>query len=267
MKIAPFKYCFIILLVSTIFFSCKKVINLDLGNVSGELVIEGNVTNQPGLQKVILSRNVPFTNPNVYPAVTGAVVSVSDDLGNQYRLTENPAGTYSKSNFTGIPSRTYSLSVATGGTTYTATSQMPDDVKLDSITDKNDIFNTSKNRRVITIHFQDPGDELNQYRFVMFVNGVQVKSIFAFDDEFINGKYVDLDLEQTDIDIYPNDTVKVEMECIDKPMYTYWYTLAQQQANNPGGQVAPANPPTNISPTTLGYFSAHTTQSLTLIVR
>lgn len=267
MKITVLKYSLIILLLSAISFSCKKVINLDLGNVSGELVIEGNVTNQTGLQKVILSRNVPFTSPNVYPSVTGAVVSISDDLGNQYQLAESPAGTYSRNSFAGTTGRTYSLSVTTGGTTYTAKSKMPDVVKLDSITDKNDFFNTSKNRKIITIHFQDPGGEVNQYRFVMFVNGVQVKSVFAFDDEFINGKYVDLDLEQTDIDIYPNDTVKVEMECIDKPMYKYWYTLAQQQANNPGGQVAPANPPTNISPETFGYFSAHTTQSLTLIVK
>ncbi|HEX3384292.1 MAG TPA: DUF4249 domain-containing protein, partial [Mucilaginibacter sp.] len=59
----------------------------------------------------------------------------------------------------------------------------------------------------------------------------------------------------------------VEMQCIDKPIYTYWYSLMQLQVNNPGGQVAPSNPPTNISPTTLGYFSAHTTQTMTLVVK
>lgn len=266
MKIVTIKYSLIILLLPAIFFSCKKVINLDLGNVSGDLVIEGNVTNEQG-GEVILSRNVPFTSPNVYPAVSGAQVSVSDNLGNQYQLTEGPAGTYTNENFTGIPGRTYSMSVKTGGTSYAATSTMPGVVKLDSITDKNDIFNTTKNKKLITIHFQDPAGVTNQYRFVMFVNGVQVKSVFAFNDEFIDGKYVDLDLEQNDIDIYAGDTVEVQMQCIDKPMYEYWYTLAQQQADNPGGQVAPANPPTNISPVTLGYFSAHTTQSLTLTVK
>lgn len=267
MKIATIKYSLIILLLPAIFFSCKKVINLDLGNVSGDLVIEGNVTNRTGLQKVILSRNVPFTSPNVYPAVSGAAVSVSDNLGNQYQLAEGPAGTYSNEDFKGIPGRTYSMSVKTDGTTYAATSAMPGLVRLDSLTDKNDIFNTGKNRKIVTIHFQDPANIANQYRFIMFVNGVQVKSIFAFDDEFIDGKYVDLDLEQTDFDIFPGDTVKVEMQCIDKPVYEYWYTLAQQQANNPGGQVAPANPPTNILPETLGYFSAHTTQSLILTIK
>ena len=103
----------------------------------------------------------------------------------------------------------------------------------------------------------------NQYRFVMYVNRVQVNTIFAFDDEFIDGRNVNLDLQQNDIDIFPKDTVTVEMQCIDRPMYTYWFTLVQQRGNNPGGAMTPSNPPTNITPATLGYFSAHTTQSIT----
>lgn len=247
--------------------ACKKVINLDLGNVSGELVIEGNVTNINGPQTIVLSRNVPFTSPNTYPAVTGATVSVTDDEGNKYPFTEGPAGTYTFNQFMGMTGRTYTLSVNTGGKTYTAQSKMPEVVTLDSLTDKNNIFDASKGKKTISVHFQDPKNMPNQYRFVMWVNRKQVKSIFAFDDEFIDGKYVNLDLEENDIDIYPKDTVKVEMQCIDKPVYTYWYTLSQQQINNPGGQVAPANPPTNITPATLGYFSAHSSQTMTLIVK
>ncbi|MGN6638145.1 MAG: DUF4249 domain-containing protein [Mucilaginibacter sp.] len=266
MKTQSLKYCSAVLLLLMIT-ACKKVINLDLGDVSGELVIEGNVTNASGPQTVKLSRNVAFTSTNTYPAVTGANVAITDGLGNTYPLTENPAGTYSTMQPIGHPGETYSLAVTTGGKSYTAKSTMPAIVALDSISAKPDIFNADKGQRIITVHFQDPGNIPNQYRFIMYVNGVQVKSVFAFDDEFIDGKYVDLDLEQTDTKIYPKDTVDVEMQCIDKPVYTYWYTLAQQQVTNPGGQVAPANPPTNITPTTLGYFSAHTSQRLTIIVK
>jgi hypothetical protein len=261
------KYYFLVLLTAFMFTSCKKVINLDLGNVSGELVIEGNITNVPGPQYVILSRNVPFTSPNVYPPVTGATVTMADGRGNQYQLTEGPAGTYSINPLFGFGSRTYTLTVVTGGKTYTAKSNMPGTVMLDSISAKPNYFNAGSGEKVITVHFQDTPGIPNQYRFVMYVNKVQVKSIFAYDDEFIDGKYVNLDLEQNDTKIYAKDTVTVEMQCIDKPIYTYWFTLSQQQANNPGGQVAPANPPTNITPTTLGYFSAHTTQTVTLVVK
>ena len=79
---------------------------------------------------------------------------------------------------------------------------------------------------------------------------------------FQDGRYVSLDLLENDIDIYPADTVKVEMQCIDKPVYTYWFTLMQQSTEGPGGGVTPANPPSNITPLTLGYFSAHTSQSI-----
>src|SRR3569833_706335 len=247
--------------------SCKKVIDLNLGNVSNQLVIEGNITNVPGPQFVMLSRNVPFTSPNIYPAVTGATVSIADNRGNNYLMAEGPAGTYSIPNAFGFGSRTYTLTVTTDGFFFSVFSFMPGVTALDSITDKPNYFEASTGQKLVTVHFQDPAGITNQYRFVMYVNNVQVNAVFAFDDEFIDGKYVDLDLQQNDIKIYPKDTVTVEMQCIDRPVYTYWFSLAQQQFNNPGGQVAPSNPPTNITPTTLGYFSAHTTQTLTLMVR
>jgi hypothetical protein len=267
MKRNSLKYFICIPVILLVFSSCKKVIQLDLGNHTGELVIESNITNVYGPQYVKLSRNVPFTNTNIYPAVTGAVVSINDDNGRQYQLTEGPAGTYSVNQVNGVTGRTYTLSVTTGGKTYIAKSTMPQVVALDSITSKDSFFDASKGRKMITVYFQDPPNVPNQYRFVMYVNGVQVKTIFSFSDEFIDGKYVTLNLEENDIDVYANDTVSVEMQCIDKPMFTYWFTLSQEQADNPGGQVAPANPPTNITPTTLGYFSAHTTQSITLVVK
>jgi Domain of unknown function (DUF4249) len=247
--------------------SCQKVIDLHLGNVSGLLVIEGNVTNAPGTQTVLLSQNVAFTSTNTYPPVTGASVSVTDSLGNNYPFTEGPAGTYTNNVLVGKPGNSYSITVATGGKTYQAASTMPPAVVLDSLTSDNDVFSKGDNKKEILVHYQDPADVVNYYRFVMFVNSVQVKSVFAYNDQFIDGRYVNLSLPENDIDIYPGDTVSVEMQCIDKPVYTYWYTLMQQQQNGPGGGVTPSNPPTNITPATLGYFSAHTTQRKTIIVK
>ena len=144
---------------------------------------------------------------------------------------------------------------------------MPQVVAMDSIAVANNILDTKDNKRMVVVYFDDPPNVHNQYRFVMHVNKVQVNTVFAFDDTFIDGRHVTLDLQQNDIDIFPKDTVTVEMQCLDKPVYTYWFTLAQQQGNNPGGAVAPSNPPTNITPATLGYFSAHTTQSATIVAK
>ena len=268
MKTSPNKYIALpALLLLLLVASCTKVITLNLGNDTGKLVIEGNITNNPGPQIIKLSQNVAFSNTNTYPPVSGAVVYVTDGKGNKYNFTEAPAGTYTCGSLIGTPGTTYNMSVSTGGSTYTATSVMPGVVLLDSITSRPAILNTTNNRQQITVHFQDPAGVVNQYLFLMYVNGVQVNSIFPLNDDFTDGRYVNLDIRESDIDVHPLDTVKMTMQCIDKTNYTYWRTLAQQQTNGPGGGVTPDNPPNNITPTVLGYFSAHTTQNLTLVVK
>jgi|SRR6185437_6257895 len=259
------KFCATALMIVTL--SCTKVIDLKLGNDSGKLVIEGNITDTTGPQYVKLSRNVPFTSANVYPQVSGAHVMISDDKGNTFPCTEGPAGIYSTSPMAGVSGTTYKMTVNVGGTTYTASSIMPVGVALDTLTSKPNDFNHSKNRREITVHLQDPAHVVNQYRFVMWVNGVQVNDTFAYNDDFFDGRDISIDLVETDVDIFPGDTVKVEMQCVDKPVYTYWFALMQQSGNSPGGGVAPSNPPSNIFPACLGYFSAHTTQTKTIIVQ
>lgn len=246
--------------------SCSKVVNVETGSNVGELVIEGNITNVSGQQIIKISRNVSLSNTNTYPAVTGATVLVTDQNGNTYPFMESPAGTYSVSAVAGVAGNTYTMSVKTGGSTYTATSVMPSVVKLDSVTSKNSA--TGSNKKQITVHYQDPAGIANQYRFVLYVNGVEVKTVYADNDQFNDGKYVHLDLfGGSNTDIHSGDVVKVEMQCIDKPIYTYWYTISQQSTNGPGGGVTPADPPTNISPATLGYFSAHTTQTISITVK
>jgi hypothetical protein len=262
MKAINFKYYTFLLVISLLACSCQKVINLELRDETGQLVIEGNFTDERGAQYVKLSRNVPFTNTNTYPAVSGATVTIDNNNGRHFQLTEGPEGTYFVNPATGVAGRNYTLTVVAGGKTYTASSIMPAKVKLDSITFKENFFDSSNKKRLVTVHFVDPVNQPNYYRFVLYVNKVQVKTIFAFDDQFIDGRHVDLDLQENDIDIYPLDTVEVEMQCLDKPIFTYWYAQAAQQPNNPGGAVAPANPTNNITPVTLGYFSAHTTQSI-----
>jgi hypothetical protein len=262
-----FKLYLLFIALSIIVTSCTKVIDLKLGNNTGDLVIEGNITNVQGPQIIKLSLNVPFTNTNTYPTVTGATISVSDQAGNTYPCVESPAGTYSTSQFAGISGNTYTMNVSSKGKIYTAISVMPAVVALDSVTAEKNDFNSSNNRKKITVHYKDPSGVVNQYNFLLFVNNVQVKAIFANNDQFTDGNNVSLDLNQDLIDIYPGDTVTVEMQCVDLNIYTYWFTLMQQGNNGPGGSVTPSNPPTNITPTTLGYFSAHSTQTKTILVK
>ncbi|SEM81229.1 protein of unknown function [Mucilaginibacter gossypiicola] len=251
--------------------SCTKVVDLKLNDESGKLVIEGNITNGTGPQIFKLSTNVPFTNTNTYPAVSGATITVTDQAGNSYLFVEGVAGTYTNTQLTGIPGNTYTMTALIKEITYTAVSTMPQVVTLDSLSSKNQAISTGDNpKKQVTAYYRDPAGLANQYRFVEYVNGVQVKDVFATNDQFNDGLATNMVLRGGDGDenaIHAGDTVTVEMQCIDHPMYLYWLTLSQQSQVGPGGSVTPSDPPTNITPVTLGYFSAHTTQTKTIVAR
>ena len=250
-----------ILLAST---SCQQVIDLKLDNAAPQIVIEGIVTNQAAVQTVKISESVPFSNTNTFPPVSGAIVTITDNHNNTYNLTEGVPGTYNSIKFQGRVGYVYMLTVQLKGKTYTATSVMPAPVRFDDLTYKDGFFNADK--KLVTVHYQDPLNIANQYHFLMFVNGVQVKTIIENDDNFSNGRYVDFDLFEDNIDIRIGDQVVVEAQCTDRNMFLYWFSLSQQQGGG-GAAPTPSNPPTNLSGGALGYFSAHTVQRLAIAIK
>lgn len=251
------------------FASCEKVIDVKLNTSASQLVIEGMITDQLGLQTITVSESVPYTNSNVYPAVTGAQVVVTDDDNHSWTFTETKPGTYTYPSLKGETGHKYTMKVVAKNTTYTAASTMPSLVKLDSLSIKIITFG-GDDIKTVEAHYQDPAAQVNQYRMVMKVNGVQIKSVFAENDRLTNGNSVtstlfyDDDLNEK---LKTGDTAEVELQCIDKDVYTYWFTLSQQTQNGPGGGVTPGNPPSNISNGALGYFSLNTTEKKTLTVK
>ncbi len=245
--------------------SCQKVIELKLDNAQPQLVIEGIVTNQLINQTVKISQSVPFDNSNVFPPVSGAVVTIADNHGNTYNLTESStAGTYTSIKFQGHTGYTYTLTVQLNGKTYTAASIMPGQVRFDDLTYKDSFFDSAK--KIMTVHYLDPVNVANQYHFLLFINNVQAKTVLVNDDSFSNGKYVDYDLYQDKSDIRVGDNVMVEAQCVDRNVFLYWFSLSQQQDNGNAGPT-PSNPPSNLSNGALGYFSAHTVQRLSVTIR
>lgn len=262
---------FNILITATFLFSsCEKVINVKLDTAPNQIVIEGNITDQNDIQTIKISQSVPYTNQNVYPAVQGADVTVTDDVGHSWHFSEGTPGTYTAGPFKGVAGRTYSLKINSGQKTYNAVSVMPTRVHLDSLSLKVINFG-GKDIKQIQVHYRDPVTVENQYRWVMKINNVQTKRVFTANDRFTNGNTVaDVLFYSKDDDnkeLVSGDTVQVEMQCIDKNIFTYWLTLSEQTKNGPGGGVTPGNPPSNINNNALGYFSAHTTETLTYTVK
>lgn len=100
------------------------------------LVVEGNITNQPGPYTVKLSASTRPDNLEHVP-LSGYKVIISDDAGNSEELTETEAGLYmtDSSGIQGVIGRQYKIDItATNGKTYTSDyQQLPAPVGIDSV--------------------------------------------------------------------------------------------------------------------------------------
>jgi Domain of unknown function (DUF4249) len=251
----------ILILISSLFLlsSCEKVIDLQLDDNNSKIVIEGNITNQVGPHFVKVTKSVNFTESNNYPAITNAIVVVTDNVGQRDTLTYIANGNYKSNTLQGIAGRTYNLSVVAEGKTYNASSTMPLKVVLDTLRPLAITFGGTTNTEVIPV-FTDPVALGNNYQFLLFRNKVLDKTYTVTNDNVNNGLQNQRPIFSTDFDYEVGDTATVEMRCIDAVVYNYYFTLAQMASNGPGGGTTPSNPPNNISNGALGIFSAHTTE-------
>ncbi len=250
-----------------LFSSCEKVVQLDLSNNEDKLVVEGSITNQPGPYFIILTRSVNFNDPSTYPAVSNALVVITDNTGQRDTLTYISNATYKTNNLQGVEGRTYSLHIVSDGKDYTAQSTMPAQVNLDSLRVNVFLFNGENQINIIPV-YKDPQATGNNYFFKQTVNGKLDKTYYAFNDNLNNGQSSQRPLRSNDIDLElkSGDVVQIEMQCVDLNVYTYYFALSQESAGGLGGGSTPANPPNNITGNALGIFSAHTSQTKTIII-
>lgn len=247
------------------FTSCEKVVDLNLGVNNPTLVIEGNITNQPGPYFVKLTKTVSFTDASVYPVISNAIIIITDNVGQKDTLVYTTNGIYKTNTLQGISGRTYSLTVIAEGKTYITQSTMPQNVVLDSLKYNPIQFGSTIIHTAIPI-FTDPIVTGNSYQFVLKINNVLDKTYLVDNDNVTNGQIYARPLFSNDIEIKPGDNVQVEMRCIDVNSYTYYYTLSQAQSNGPGGGTTPTNPPNGISGGALGLFSTYTTQTKSITI-
>jgi Domain of unknown function (DUF4249) len=260
-------YRFFILLFSVaVFYSCEKVIDLKIDEASLQYVIEGTLSNSFGDSvRVSVSQTKQFNERNDFVGISGASVDVQVNSGLVYRLKEVSPGVYSTKSIFGKPGNTYTLSVSVAGKEFTATSVMTSKpVTLDGLSVQDLSFGGS-NTKTINPDYVDPIGTGNSYRFIEFSNGVQVKKVFVQDDAISDGLRITRPLINTDGDLKSGDVVTVEMQCIDKNVYKYWYSL-DQAATGANQSATPANPVSNITGGALGYFSAHTVTSRTITI-
>lgn len=255
------------ILASLIFISCTKEIDLDLDSVSPQVVIEGNITDEPGPYTVKLSKTVPFRDANSYPPISGALVTISDNTGAIDILSEVRDGEYETNSITGTPGRTYTLKVTAEGKHYEAVSIMPYKINMYSVQ-----FNPyrepgdGEETLAVVPLYLDPIEFGNNYRFFFSSNGEADKSYQVSNDNIGNGSVNQQPFFSDDVKFRKGDIVDVTMLCIDVNTYNYYYTLSQIGGGGPIGGAIPSNPPSNITgDKALGIFSAYTSQTITVV--
>ncbi|MDP4265708.1 MAG: DUF4249 domain-containing protein [Bacteroidota bacterium] len=252
-----------------VFSSCQKVIHIDLNSAEKKYVIEAIITDQPGTAQVLITQTKNFEEDNNFPGISGAIVTISENGGNPVTLTESSPGKYEATTLTGTSGKTYSLSVSAGGKTFTAVSTMPQKVNLDTIFVTDELLFTDT-RKIVNTVYHDPPGRGNNYRFIQYINNKKGNQIIINNDDYTDGRTVYNKLfyfpDDNDSDkIKSGDTVRIDMLCIDANIYKYWFSLDRSSTGG-SGQATPSNPVSNLQGGALGYFSAHTLQTKTMLV-
>ena len=253
--------------------SCQKVITLNLKASAPRLSIEGNLADDGQPCTVLLARSVSYTDTNTFPAVSGAVVTLSDDAGGLETLRETSTpGQYRGRTLLGQSGRRYTLRVETDGQAYVAMSTLPAPVvPLTGLRAQKSVIGT--NIQALP-EYLDPAGTRNYYLFRQYRNGRLNKNIYLQNDEFTDGKPNVRGLgtgggggSNTDADkLVAGDSLRVEMQNVDADVYEYFRTLSLTLQGGGMATASPANPKSNFSGDVLGYFSAHSVRRRTILV-
>lgn len=256
-----------------VFASCEKVIDVDLNSSNPQIIVEAVMSDTTSEKaEVRLSRSVNFSETNTFPAVTNAVVTITDLSDNKVdTLKESVAGLYKSNKLSGIAGRSYLLTIKTDGKTLTSTAAVPRKVKFDSIEVRGQPFFGSINYQIVPKYI-DPKGIGDNYRFILYINEKRQKDIFVFNDELVDGNPNGRPLgrgRSTDSteNIKLGDRIELEMQGVDKGVYDYFNTLRSSGGNPGGGSATPVNPISNIKGGALGYFAAFTKQRKSVVVK
>lgn len=266
-------YISAILTFIILFTSCEEVIDVDLKDAEPRLVIEGNISSEPGPYTVYLSKSGSYFDYSTLERIGDGEVTISDEYGNSEVLNEVSTGIYQTENMLGLENTNYSIQVISEGVVYTAEEYLPNKVEIDTMffeKDEPGSFGNDQNTITYSIYcvFTDPGETVDYYRFNIYTNGILEEAGFGTylvtDDELFNGNIFPVRFAGREV--VPGDTVRIELQTTGFNTYEYLRTL--NDAISGGGMGStPYNPITNLDNDALGYFGAYNNSAMEVIIQ
>ena len=205
---------------------------------------------------------------NTIPAVTGAIVFITDSNSIQYDFNEDiGTGNYICTNFNPVLNDTYVLTVIHDGQTYLATENLIPSPTIESVNQNNEGGFTGEDIEV-KFFFQDNGLIDNFYLVQFNTSFLSLPEYDVVDDEFFQGNqmfglYSNEDLKEA-------DELTFTLHGISERYYNYMNVLLGVAGNNGGSpfQTPPATVRGNIINQTnfdnyaLGYFRLSETDTM-----
>jgi hypothetical protein len=166
-----------------LFTSCEKEIDIDMPAYTPSVVIEGFIVN--GMNPVVaLTNNVDYVSlagKDLYEQsfIHNALVVINKENNGGDTLEEKintdpktgmTTAIYTTNKIVGEVGKSYTLTITTGGKTYSAVAKIPTPVKIQDIWYEAHPDATNDSLKTVWVKILDP-DEANYYRYTSEVNG------------------------------------------------------------------------------------------------
>ncbi|SIS69209.1 protein of unknown function [Kaistella chaponensis] len=259
----------IILIIATLFLlmSCEKVVNIDLDTAPERLVVDANINWVKGTsgntQTIKLTRSTGYYQ-NVMPKVSNATVTIKNSSNTIFNFIEEPSsdsnsGRYTCENFQPVLGETYTLTIISGGKTYTATERLLPTPDIATIEQENNL-GLNNDEIGVKINFNDFPVTNDFYLLQTIANVALLPDYQITNDQFYQGNV--MSGIYTHPDLIAGSILKFRLYGISESYHNYMKLLlnASSGSNNGPFQVTPTLVKGNIKNETdpkdliFGYF-------------
>lgn len=207
--------------------SCEDIVQVDLETAAPKLVINGSIQWQKGTlgneQKIKLTTTTGYYS-NTIPTVSGAVVFVTNSDNVTFNFVEEVAnsGIYLCHNFIPEIDKTYVLTIALNGQTYTATETLKSVAPITHV-DQNSEGGFEGDEIEIKTYFNDPDVVDNYYMFRYKASSLAIPYYGVDEDEFFQGN--EFFGYFSNEDIKSGDNIDITIYGVSKRYYEYMNKL------------------------------------------
>lgn len=294
-------FCSIFLFISCISqFIPSVALSADL------LVVEGLITDQPGQNAIKLSISMPLGGQSNPRPLSGGIVTVSDDNGNRYNLSETAIGTYTPDpSFYGVVGRYYTLHINSGSSrnniNYVSTPALLKPVPpIDTVYYERQVLaltaegSPSQEGCQIYLATHDPENKCKFYRWEFeetwefslpyivpnfhcwrteYSTDINIKNTTSFSEDRVSKYPLNFVTNKTDR-LKEKYSILVKQYSLNEEEYLYWEKL-QNIVEQVGSlyDITPESIPSNIlcidkpDEKVLGYFSVSSVKSKRIFIK